>query len=76
MMTVRTIMLFCKAPKRPWDWAFKFVCCVKRLLPMPANPGFQSPLEIITGMKHSLTEIIHDSVWLFTVCGYFQETDQ
>ena len=75
MMTVQSIVLFCKAPKRLLDWAFKFVCHVKRLLPTSANPGFQSPLQIITGMKHSLTEIIPFGSLLFAVISKKQTND-
>ena len=58
MMTVRTIMLFCKAPKRLWDCTFKFECHVRRQLTTSASPGFQSPLQMIAGMKHPLPDII------------------
>ena len=44
---VRTMMLFSKAPKRLWDWELKYACNVERFLQTSANPGFQSPLQML-----------------------------
>ena len=72
---MRTVMLFSKAPKILWDWAFTYVCHVRRFLPTSANPGCHSPLQMLTGQKHTVLHLIPFGSLLFAHIAKDQTKD-
>jgi hypothetical protein len=50
-LMTKTTLLFSGCPRKLWEDAWKNACNVKRHLPCSSNPGFQSPLQMITGKK-------------------------
>ena len=54
----KTSLLFSGCPRRLWEHAWRNACYVKRHLPCSANPGFQSPLQMIEGKQIELSHLL------------------